>query len=85
MRAFELFYELYKIENLREVYSERIKNNSSPGLDRINRRIFERELDKNLSIINSKVINGTYKFTKYKQKLISKGEGKNQELFLCLQ
>lgn len=77
MRAFELFYEFYKIENIREVYAERIKNNSSPGLDRINRRLFESELDKNLNIISRKVINGTYKFTRYKQKLLSKGEGKN--------
>lgn len=47
--------------------------NSSPGIDRINRKTFERDLNTHLETIVRKVANGTYNFSKYREKLISKG------------
>lgn len=76
MRAGDLFFELYQIDKIKEVYKEKLINKCSPGLDRVNRRIFEEQFDDNVTIINRKVLNGTYKFTSYKQKIISKGAGK---------
>lgn len=76
MRAGDLFFELYQIDKIKEIYNEKIINKCSPGLDRVNRRIFERQFDDNVTLINKKVLNGTYTFTRYKQKIISKGAGK---------
>lgn len=49
---------------------------SSPGIDRINRKTFEKDLSTHLKTIVRKVNNGTYKFSKYREKLISKGRDK---------
>lgn len=77
MRAGELFQVLFRIDNIKEVYFERVRSKSSPGLDRINRKHFEKNLEENINIIHKKVLNNSYEFTNYKQKLISKGAGKN--------
>lgn len=77
MSSVILFKKSYEVENLRKIYFEKIKFRASAGIDRINSRVFERDLSNNLQIINRKVLNGTYKFTRYKEKLISKGKGKH--------
>lgn len=76
MSAYKIFNSLYTIEYIHQHYEEKIKNNASTGLDKISGRKFESQLDENIKIINKKVISNSYKFTKYKQLLISKGENK---------
>jgi RNA-directed DNA polymerase len=76
LSASDLFKKSYQIDNIKGIYDDKVRNKCSPGLDRINKKAFEKRLDENISIINRKVLNGTYRFTNYKQKLISKGEGK---------
>ena len=76
MSAYKYFKYLYSIEHIKEHYEEKIKNNASTGLDKVSARKFDSQLDENIKIINKKVIYNSYKFTKYKQLLISKGEGK---------
>ena len=76
MSAYKYFNSLYNVEYIYIHYEEKIKNNASTGLDKISARKFENHLDENIKIINKKVFSNSYKFTKYKQLLISKGEDK---------
>ncbi|SFJ23971.1 Retron-type reverse transcriptase [Terrisporobacter glycolicus] len=76
MSSYKIFNSLYTIEYINQHYEEKIKNNASTGLDKISGRKFESQLDENIKIINKKVLSNGYKFTKYKQLLISKGESK---------
>lgn len=76
MSAYKHFNSLYSIEQIKEHYEEKIKNNAATGLDKVSARKFDSQLDENIKIINKKVIYNNYKFTKYKQILISKGENK---------
>ena len=45
-------------------------------MDRITQNVFEENLDNNLEVIFRKVKAGTYRFTRYREMLISKGKGK---------
>lgn len=83
MQAYKLFSKEFRIENLKKIYTEKIMYNSSPGVDRINRRSFERDLNFHLETIVRKVNNGTYKFSKYKEKLISKGRHRKPRV-ICI-
>ncbi|MEJ8303930.1 reverse transcriptase domain-containing protein, partial [Saccharibacillus sacchari] len=56
---------------------EKVAHKCSPGIDRINKASFEKRLDEYTNIISRKVLNGTYEFIPYKEKLISKGYGKS--------
>lgn len=76
MSIYKIFNYLYTVEYVQKHYEEKIKNNASTGLDKISARKFESQLDENIKIINKKVLSNSYKFTKYKQLLISKGENK---------
>lgn len=76
MSAYKIFNHLYKIENIKEHYEKEFSKKSSIGLDRVSIYKFESQLDENIRIINKKVFSNSYKFTRYKQLLISKGENK---------
>ncbi|MBM7558177.1 reverse transcriptase domain-containing protein [Halanaerobacter jeridensis] len=76
MSTSEEFKEKFKYKNLKDHYFEKVRSKANPGLDKITRRVFERNLVENIKIISRKVVNGNYKFTPYKQKLFSKGRGK---------
>ena len=67
------FKKIFSEEELRILYFKKIYHNSVPGIDRINRKNFELNLHKNLKIIERKVLNASYSFTPYKEKLIIKG------------
>ena len=45
-------------------------------MDRVTPKAFEDNLDNNIQIISRKVLSGVYKFTRYREVLISKGRGK---------
>lgn len=76
MSISDLFSQKFQLKHLRDVYSLKISHKANPGLDRMNRNAFEKKLDDHLNKINSKIHDRTYKFTYYKEKLLSKGKGK---------
>ncbi|MGC5324246.1 hypothetical protein [Brevibacillus sp. SYSU BS000544] len=77
MTASILFNEKFKKENINLFYHSKIAHKASIGIDRINRTVFEENINEYLNMVNRKVISGAYKFIPYKEKLISKGRGKN--------
>ena len=64
-------------ENIANIYHSKIIHRASVGMDRIIPDVFDRNLSSNISIISRKVKAGTYKFTRYRQILISKGRDSN--------
>lgn len=76
MSISELFSRKFQLEHLRNVYNSKISHKANLGLDRMNRNAFEKNLDDHLNLINYKIYNRTYKFTYFKEKLLSKGKGK---------
>lgn len=70
----------FSMDNLKEVYYTYIQDKCSTGLDGINKETFERSINDFLADINRKVLNNTYSFTPYKQKLIIKGKNKYPRL-----
>lgn len=62
--------------NLKSIFIEHIIYSSATGIDKINQYSFRKQLDEQLVVISRKAINGTYKFSKYKLKLITKGPKK---------
>lgn len=76
MSISDLFSQKFQLKHLRDVYNLKISHKANPGLDRMNRSTFEKKLDDHLNVINYKIHNRTYKFTYFKEKLLSKGKGK---------
>lgn len=78
----DLWDKAFAVENLRSIYYAKVKTDKSGnikksvGLDFVTNEQFQKELDENLAIIERKVKNGTYHFTRYKLILINKGPGK---------
>lgn len=73
MSAYKIFNKTFTHKSLKSIYSEHISDTSAVGLDKISRESFEKNLGEEVHIIKRKCLNSTYKFTPYKQKLISKG------------
>jgi RNA-directed DNA polymerase len=76
MSAAKHFAEQYKVENLHAIYEQYISLTSAIGVDRLSRNIFELTVGREIELISKKAAAGTYKFSQYKEKLISKGAGK---------
>lgn len=70
------FEKHYSESNLDDLYLQHIILSSASGLDNHGHKEFWKVKDDQISIISRKVLSGSYKFTKYKLKLISKGRGK---------
>lgn len=78
-RVVDQFHQEFTLINLGNIFNDHIKISSAKGIDQISARQFQKNLEKHLLIIYDKIgIRNppTYKFTKYKSKLISKGKGK---------
>lgn len=73
MSASKLFKSLYQPKRLIKTYSEHIATSAAVGLDRIRPTNFQRNLNSEVKGICERVASGNYKFTAFKQKLISKG------------
>lgn len=73
MKASNSFRKRLKKKNLIQTYEDKISGSSAIGIDKVNANNFEKNLSDNIEIIKRKTKNDTYKFTVYKQKLISKG------------
>lgn len=67
------FKKRFTSKNLKKIYMEKIKESGAIGIDRVRPTIFEKNIASEINLIGYKALNGTYKFTAYKEKLISKG------------
>lgn len=68
-------YEYHPVQ-LRELYDSHISLTGAIGIDRLSRAIFEQRLNEEIALISAKAADGKYKFSQYKEKLISKGADK---------
>ena len=75
MTAAKEFKTLFSVRKLRGIYFDRIKATGAIGLDRVRPYKLESSLKEELDVITKKVHAGTYHFTAFKEKLISKGQG----------
>ena len=76
MQAWKAWKKLFNKNHLIEHFNEKIISHPSVGLDKITLITFKKNLDSNIDLILKKAENKTYKFTRYRQILFSKGEGK---------
>lgn len=72
----KLYKDLFSIEELRNEFETNLLLSPSVGIDGINISNFCKNSENSYTIINQKISDGSYKFTKYKSKLISKGKNK---------
>lgn len=76
MNAANLFRHSFSVKNIQHVFNTKLLGTRAIGLDRTDAEKFESQLVAECEIISRKVLAGTYNFTAYKEKLISKGSGK---------
>ncbi len=76
MNASVLWLKLFKASYFKDKYFEKIAFKKAIGLDKITTRKFEENIDNNIDCIIRKSKNETYKFTRYKQLLFTKGANK---------
>ncbi len=76
MQPYRIFNKNFSKKNIKKVFEEDIRNKPSVGIDGITITTFEKKLDIEMATINRKVLNKTYNFSFYKEKLISKGREK---------
>jgi Retron-type reverse transcriptase len=70
------FRKIFRPNELKNIFYSQLIHKSAKGIDGINIKVFESSLDKNIQNIIKKSLNGTYKFSFYKEKLITKGQKK---------
>lgn len=76
MKPYQIFNKHFQSNNIKEVFESSIQNKPSVGIDAININRFNKESTNEIEIINRKVMNDTFDFSFYKEKLISKGRKK---------
>lgn len=76
MTAANAFRRLFSPRALRKTYLDHIRTKGAIGIDRVRPSQLEPILTPELAFISSKTKAGTYKFTAFKERLISKGQGK---------
>lgn len=67
------FVDFYSIDNIRTVYDQKIKYRSGGGIDRVTARKFEKNKENYFEHISNNICAGTYKFSPFLEKLVSKG------------
>ncbi|WP_194913980.1 reverse transcriptase domain-containing protein [Azospirillum sp. INR13] len=79
-KPYKIFLQKFREDNLRALFKEKVSQTRAIGRDGTHVSQFaDRQLDE-LSLIARKVSDGTYKFTRYREKLISKGPFKAPRL-----
>ncbi|MDD2934784.1 MAG: reverse transcriptase domain-containing protein [Methylotenera sp.] len=73
MSASIVFKSLFRKQRLIDIFSEHISGSTAVGLDRIRPIHFQKNLTSEVIGVCERINKGHYKFTSYKQKLISKG------------
>ncbi|MGB5063762.1 MAG: RNA-directed DNA polymerase, partial [Candidatus Competibacter sp.] len=76
MSVRERFEHHFSESNLKSLYQDLIVLSTTTGIDNLNQKSFWPTINDQVRIISNKALRDTYKFTKYKLKLISKGRGK---------
>lgn len=76
MSASSNFRKCFSKKHLTDVYNSSIRYRAAVGIDRINAKLFEKKLAEHIRVIRRKVLNGTYRFSQYREKLISRGQNK---------
>lgn len=76
MNAARYFCRYFLPDRLKNIYFDKIKYRATVGMDRITQTAFENKLNENIQLVSRKVLSGKYKFTRYREVLISKGRGK---------
>lgn len=77
MAANRKFKKSFSERNLLKIYNERIKESGAIGIDRVRPAKLEPIIKDEVKFISEKAQSGGYKFTAYKEKLISKGANSN--------
>jgi RNA-directed DNA polymerase len=73
MTASKNFRKYFSKKGLKKLFVEEIRYKSARGIDHVSTKTFEGNLLENLKIIHRKVHNGTYQFSQYREKLLSRG------------
>lgn len=72
----EIFDSIYSESTLYSIFEEKVKIKKSTGRDGVRVQTFEKNIADEIATILRKVKAKTYKFTRYKEKVISKGPGR---------
>lgn len=67
------FDEYFSVDNVVSVFKDKLRDSRAIGIDGTSMKEFERVLGNQVEIIVRKCHEGTYRFTRFKEKLISKG------------
>jgi len=70
------FNKHFSEENLKRIFVEHVIYSGATGIDNLDQYAFRTQLDDQIAILSRKMLAGTYNFTKYKLKLVSKGRDK---------
>ena len=76
MSASSAFKIIFTKKYIEELYFSSVRYRPAVGIDRINMKTFERQLKDNIDIIYRKSRNGTYNFSQFREKLLSRGPSK---------
>lgn len=77
MTAAQEFKRVFTPKHLRRIYEERIRFRASVGMDNILPKAFEEKATEHIRLISKKALAGNYRFTRYREVLISKGKSKS--------
>lgn len=72
----EVFSEYFSPDYIKNIYDTKIRFSAGVGIDRLTWRDFEKNQPSFHETISEKILNGTYSFSPYLEKLISKGRNK---------
>ena len=72
MAASSDFRKYFSIKSLKKLFVQEIRYKSARGIDHVSTLTFEERLAENLKIIHHKVHDGTYQFSQYREKLLSR-------------
>ena len=72
----ESFRRLFSIKSIESAYDNYVSKKPTRGLDRIGIKTFNRDKKAHFQVIYRKCKKGTYRFSLYVEKLLSKGRGK---------
>lgn len=70
------FRNYFSEKSLYRIYDEHIRFSTSSGIDNINQKSFNKIANEQILIASRKILDGSYNFSNYRLKLVSKGRGK---------
>ncbi|MBS9424123.1 MULTISPECIES: reverse transcriptase domain-containing protein [Photorhabdus] len=76
MKVQKQFAKHFSEKNLKQLFEDYVFYSGATGIDNLDPVTFKEQLNEQIKIISRKALSGSYQFTKYKLKLVSKGRGK---------